>query len=277
VELTEQQKRFFDTWGYLVLPGLVADRIDWITEEFEAVWRGRGTVHDGSKRSCIVPFIDQRESFCTLLDDPRIEGLVVGLLDEEFNYLGGDGNYYTGDTGWHSDGFHYVGKYLKVAFYLDPLTRDTGCLRVIPGTHRLDAEMPQAGSERWAARQARNSMELWGIEQREVPCVALETEPGDVVAFNHGLMHASFGGSTRRRMFTMNFCGHCRTDGEIRDLENFINAQARFWIDHLHSDAMRRTASPQRMRHLRQVMEHEGELRELAAKARAEMAEPSRG
>ncbi len=50
-----------------------------------------------------------------------------------------------------------------------------------------------------------------------------------------------------------------------------------FWIDHLHSDVMRGTASPSRMRHLRQVMEHEGGLAALTAKARAEMAEPARG
>lgn len=271
MELTDQQQAFFKTWGYLHLPGLLADRIDWILSEYQAVWRDRGVVHDGTKRTCIVPFIDQRREFCTLLDDPRIEGLVGSLLGEEFNYLGGDGNWYTGETAWHSDGFHQVGKYLKVAFYLDPLTRDTGCLRVIPGTHRLEA------AESWDARKARQSAELWGVDQRDVPCLALETEPGDVVAFNHNLMHASFGGSTRRRMFTMNFCDHAETEAEIKDLEAFINAQARFWIEHMHSDVMRETASPRRMRHLRQVMQHEGRLPELAAKSRAEMAESARG
>ena len=35
--MTEQQKRHFDTFGYLVLPGLLADDIGWITKEFEAV------------------------------------------------------------------------------------------------------------------------------------------------------------------------------------------------------------------------------------------------
>src|SRR4051812_6694800 len=102
MQLTEQQQRYFDTWGYLRLPGLVADRIGWIIEEFEAVWRDRGVVHDDTKRSCIVPFIDQREEFCTLLDDPRVVGLVSGLIGEEFNYLAGDGNWYAGDTAWHS-------------------------------------------------------------------------------------------------------------------------------------------------------------------------------
>src|SRR5439155_5940202 len=138
----------------------------------------------------------------------RIEGLVEGLLGPDFCYLGGDGNFYTGDTGWHSDGFHHVGMYLKVALYLDPVGRETGCLRVIPGTHRLES------AESWAARQARSAPELWGIEQQDVACVPLETSPGDAVAFNHNLMHASFGGSRRRRMFTLNFCSRCDSPEE---------------------------------------------------------------
>ena len=152
--LSEQQKRHFETFGYLVLPGLMADDIGWITEEFEAVFRDRGVVHDGTKRSCIVPFIDQRVRLSTLLDHPRLQALIGGLLGEDFNYLGGDGNYYAGDTGWHSDGFHRVGKFLKVALYLDPVARDTGCLRVIPGTHRLEAERGTHGVGPWEARQA---------------------------------------------------------------------------------------------------------------------------
>jgi hypothetical protein len=269
--LSSEQERFFETFGYVVLPGLLADAVDWITEEFETVWRQRGVVHDGSRRSCIVPFIDQRERLCTLLDEPRVAGIARSLLGEDFNYLGGDGNYYAGDTAWHSDGFHRVGRYLKIAFYLDPLTRDTGALRVIPGTHRLDLE------QSWDARRARDAQELWGLGQKEVPCVALDTQPGDVVAFDHNLMHASFGGSSRRRMFTMNFCRHCRTGEEIDDLVAFINAQARFWIDHLHSDVMRGTGPPERRRYLRQVMENEGQLAGLAAKSRSAALEPSRG
>ena len=129
-------------------------------------------VHDPSKRTVIVPFIDQRERFCTLLDHPGITGLAAGLLGEDFNYLGGDGNYYTGDTQWHSDGFHNVGTYLKIALYLDPVTRETGCLRVIPGSHRVDI------FDTWDARKARNAQELWGIEQRRVPAIPLESQPG---------------------------------------------------------------------------------------------------
>jgi hypothetical protein len=271
VKLTAQQKSFFQTFGYLVMPGLVKDDIDWITAEFEGVFSDRGIVHDSTKRTVIVPFIDQRERFCTLLDHPGIHGLAAGLLGDDFNYLGGDGNYYTGDTQWHSDGFHSLGTFLKIALYLDPVTRDTGCLRVIPGSHQVQLK----GT--WDALNARKAGELWGIEQRDVPAIPLESRPGDVVAFNHNLMHASFGGSTRRRMFTLNLSTRAESREEIEDLENFIASGARFWIDHVHSDIMRKTASPQRMRHLRQPIEHEGHLPALAAKARAEMAESARG
>ena len=46
--LSEQQIRFFETFGYLGFPGLMADRIDEITEAFEAVWSERGGGHTAS-------------------------------------------------------------------------------------------------------------------------------------------------------------------------------------------------------------------------------------
>lgn len=270
MELSQQQRDFFETFGYLILPGLLNEELGWILEEFEAVFQGRGVVHDGTKRSTVVPFIDQREKLSTLLDNPKIVGLISSLLGSDFNYVGGDGNYYTGDTSWHSDGWHDVGKFLKVALYLDPVRANTGCLRVIPGTHRIDIKD-------WDARKARNAPELWGIEQSQVPAMPLESNPGDVVAFNHNLMHASFGGSTRRRMFTLNCSARAKDEAQIEDLKKYISSHSRFWIDHMHSDIMRNTASAERMVHLEQPMANEGHLAELSAKARLEAAEPSRG
>ena len=271
--LAPEQVRFFETWGYLVLPGLLSDEIGWITEEFEAVFKQRQVVHDGTQRSCIVPFIDQREKLCTLLDHPAIHGLLTTLLGDDFNYLGGDGNFYAGDTTWHSDGFHRKGKFIKVALYLDPVRRESGCLRVIPGTHR------QAAEPDWEARRAGQSHDLWGIEGSGVPSMALESNPGDVVAFNHNLMHAAFGGDTRRRMFTLNNCSRCRSPDEIEDLRNYIRGHDRFWIDSMYSEINRSTASAKRKVHLEQVREVEAEigLPALSAKARERMAEPSRG
>jgi len=270
-KLTPQQVDFFETFGYLVLPGLLADEIGWIAAEFAAVFTDRNLVHDPSQRTCVVPFIDSRERLSALLDHPKVERLAANLLGDDFNYVGSDGNYYSGDTGWHSDGFHSVGKFIKIALYLDPVSRDTGALRVIPGSHRIDLETS------WEARKARHAKELWGIEQSEVPAIALDSTPGDVVAFNHNLMHAAFGGSSCRRMFTLNCCRRCDTPEEIADLESYIGGHDRFLNDHMHSDQMKATASPGRMRHLSQVMQHEGHLAALAAKARETTLEPARG
>ncbi|HIF20309.1 MAG TPA: hypothetical protein EYQ27_00020, partial [Gemmatimonadetes bacterium] len=177
-QLTEQHIERFNTFGYLGFPGLLADRADAIIEAFDEVWAERGGGHDGNDhgeaaRSCIVPFIDQHEYLCSLLDDPRILAIQKGLLGDDFNYMGSDGNYYVGDTGWHSDGWHEGITHLKIAFYLDSLTRDTGCLRVIPGSHLRDT--PYADT---IMKKIGHSVDEWGLAGDEVPAMALETNPG---------------------------------------------------------------------------------------------------
>jgi hypothetical protein len=275
-KLTDQQINFFNTFGYLGFPGLLTDVIEEISTEFEMVWNDRGgghngKPHDGKARSCIVPFIDQRERLSALIDDPRILGIATALLGDDFNYMGSDGNYYVGDTGWHSDGWHPEIRHMKIALYLDRLTRDTGCLRVIPGSHLINDAYAQK-----LQAEIRKSQELWGIHGRDVPAVALEVTPGDVLVFNHNTKHAAFGGGDHRRMFTINLCQRYPEE-KLGDLRKYIAGAARFWIEEAYGPAMMRTASQQRMRHLEQVMANDYELPELSRKARETMAEPSRG
>ncbi|MDA0746783.1 MAG: phytanoyl-CoA dioxygenase family protein [bacterium] len=276
MQLSEQQLAFFDTFGYVGFPGLMADAIEDVTNAFEEVWTERGgghngQAHDGKQRSCIVPFIDQHERLSALLDDPRIHGLLTSLLGPDFNYMGSDGNYYAGDTVWHSDGWGKAVRFVKVAFYLDPLTRDTGCLRVIPGSHHLEDRFALA-----LQGQIRKSNEDWGTEGKDLPALALETQPGDIFVFNHNLKHAAFGGSAWRRMFTIN-CSQRFPEDRVDDLKKYISAHARFWTDRIYGETMIATAGPQRRIHLEQGLANDGHLAALAAKARAEMPEPSRG
>ena len=46
MELTEQQLRFFDAFGFLKFPGLFAEEMGEITNAFEQVW----TEHGGGRR-----------------------------------------------------------------------------------------------------------------------------------------------------------------------------------------------------------------------------------
>jgi hypothetical protein len=278
MQLTPQQIHFFHTFGYLGLSQLLSDRSEEITAAFEEIWAQNGgghngQPHNGQARSCIVPFIDQHETLCSLLDDPRILGIAEPLLGADFNYMGSDGNYYVGDTGWHSDGWKKATDptHLKIAFYLDPLTRDSGALRVIPGSHRQGE--PYAD---WLQEKVKGSQDEWAIGGADVPAMALETQPGDVVCFNHNTKHAAFGGSKRRRMFTINLCQRYPQD-RLQDLRDYISGSARFWVERKYGDTMVATAGPERMVHLEQPMANDGHLAALAREARAEMDEPSRG
>ena len=269
MQITEKQIKFFETFGFLKLKQAFKDEIEWITSEFTKVFTDRGVIHDGTKRSCIVPFIDQREKLSTLIDHPVVLAAGKALLGEDFNYLGGDGNYYSGNTVWHPDGNHDAGEYLKMAFYLDAVRGDSGALRVIPGSHRRNVK--------WEGYEPGRSEELWGIPPTEVPAVILDSDPGDLLIFDHNTLHASYGGGGFRRMFTINLCRHCEAPAKIADLESFLNSSARFWIDQTHSELMRKGAGPERQRHLQQVIQHEHGLPALAAKCRETMAEPARG
>ena len=276
--LSDEQLQRFDTFGYLTFPGLLDDVIAEITDAFEEVWAQHGgghhgAAHDDERRSCIVPFVDQHPRLCALLDDGRIHGVLCVLLGEDFNYTGSDGNYYAGDTTWHSDGWARGGaqRFAKVAFYLDELTRDTGCLRVIPGTHRAGDWFADTMQE-----HIREIPETWGIEGVDLPAVALETRPGDLAVFDHNLKHAAFGGSSRRRMFTINCCARF-PEADLPRFRDYISHHARFWADRLYGETMVATAGAGRMVHLEQGHANDGHLAELAARARREMAEPSRG
>ena len=138
----------------------------------------------------MVPFIDQSEYLSALIDDPRIAGIAADLLGEDFNYFTSDGNYYVGDSPRHSDCTR-AGDYrvLKIAFYLDPVDRDSGALRVIPGSHRLDGDRFAREMEEHALQCA----DAWGAEGPDVPAFSLDSRPGDVVVIDQRFAERDIG------------------------------------------------------------------------------------
>jgi ectoine hydroxylase-related dioxygenase (phytanoyl-CoA dioxygenase family) len=282
VQLSAQELARMDIFGYLVFPGLLNDRIDRIIEEFEATFARQGghygNAHDGTARSCILPFIDQTEYLASLIDDPRIDGIFTSLLGQDYNYLGSDGNFYIGSTNWHSD-TDWSGRsrgkpprtFYKMALYLDPVSAVTGALRVIPGSHRYGDSFAED-----LQKALQNPQEALGIGGDQVPAMALESNPGDVVIFNQTTKHSSWGGSSRRRMFTINCTAHY-AQAEIPLLRNEVAGFARFWPDSLYGEAMMRTASPQRLVHMQQGLSQADHLAAEVVKAKATMKEPSRG
>jgi hypothetical protein len=92
------------------------------------------------------------------------------------------GSRYYGDTGWHRDSENSLATMGFLA-YLEPLRTRTGALRVLPGSHEdLSVTLPPSfGSD------------------NDVSDHAIQTEPGDVIAFDEHLIHGSQGGNERRQ------------------------------------------------------------------------------
>jgi len=281
--LTPHQLKFIEVFGYLVFPGLLNDRMDRIIAEFESVFANRGgghngAAHDGTGRSCILPFIDQTEYLASLIDDPRVDGIFTSLLGADYNYLGSDGNFYVGDSNWHSD-TDWSGRsrgkpprtFYKLALYLDHVSADTGALRVIPGSHRYGDQFAED-----LEATVRQSADTLGLPGSQVPAIALESHPGDVVVFNQTTKHSSWGGSNRRRMFTINVTARY-TEAELPLLQNEVAGFARFWPDSVYGAAMLRSAGPARRVHMEQGLAQDPHLAAEVVKAKATMSEPSRG
>ena len=260
-QLTEQQLTFIATFGYLHLPGLLNDKIDRIEEAFESLIQSQGGKdHDGKRRLSMVPFLNHSEYLCSLLDDDRIDGIATSLLGEDYQYWNSDGNYYVGDTDWHSDASSWPKRplFYKLGIYLDPVTRDTGALRVIPGSHRCGEGFADTVQSLLVNDRKRGYYEgTLGVDGRNIPAVALASQPGDVAIFNQAIKHSAWGGGDRRRMFTINYTP--LYTGEL--LEHFLEV-----VDqHGYSKAdvfgdpagpLLTTATPSRLHHLEQLLEH---------------------
>jgi hypothetical protein len=255
-KLTDAQIAFMDTFGYLSLPDLVADRIEEIDKAFEALMQEHGSqAHSGQERYCMAPCLNHSVYLSSLLDDERIHGIASGLLGEDYQYWNSDGNYYVGDTPWHSDtSWPEPIRFYKIAIYLDPMTHDTGALRVIPGSHRFGDNFAEDVHDQVSVMKG-----FWGgLDGADVPSVVLETDPGDIVVFNHSTKHSAWGGGAKRRMFTMVYTEH---HGAVQSIQAFreIISQHGYTKAEVFGDGLApllESASTERMKHLAQLIEY---------------------
>ena len=250
--LNKEQIAHFGTFGFVIRRQCFSTgEMEEISSAFDDVLADdrRGRPFDGTARQAVLGFVEKRPLLSGLVEDDRIYQPLEQLLGPGFVWIGSDGNLYVGDTGWHPDGSDLDYGRIKVALYLDPVTKDTGCLRVVPGSHRMplhSALDPLKGQRRDPDHQP------FGTDGSGLPCFPLESEPGDVVFFNQNLWHAAYGGKTGRRMFTMNFGAQPNKDahieylkrtyaGNLRNVENMQHTNSgRIYEDaFLYSDSPR--------------------------------------
>jgi len=238
--LTPQQLAHFDTFGFIVLRQLFApDEMKEIIREFDA-WLAQDLQEKsftGEKRLAVASFIENSPGLWWLPEDDRIQEPIQQILGPDFVWRGSGANLYVGDTEWHRDAADIEVGFTRIncLFYLDPVGRDSGGLRLIPGSHRepfnsrmrpinfwrkkqvaKEGRIPQSDVDEFAAEfNITKDEPLFGVPPDEIPCHAAETQPGDVILFNMHTYHATYGGRTGRRMFGMNFASNPVTDDQV--------------------------------------------------------------
>jgi hypothetical protein len=196
----------FRIFGFLVLrsyfsPAEVARLDGEFTRGFESPYAGMpfdGTAHHWAlMTTAATPF------YASLLEDPRFVGVAEQLYGVDVIGVMCDANRFIDDTIWHADtpGVHHYG--LKFTFYLQPLRADAGALRVVPGSH---------------ARSFHEAMQRFMNEARpdiaEIPAYVFESQPGDVIAYDLRLWHASLGGFKDRRHCSLFYFNDPKTPEE---------------------------------------------------------------
>jgi len=203
--LTTEQINHFQTFGFLILRRLFSQiEAEAIRVESDKVMSQESdTPFNGESSQTLFQFFERSQILISLLEDDRIHGIAESLLGPDFILMSTEGNRYVGETQWHSDGSTMPVSSIKVAWYLDPLQKDTGCLRVIPGSHQPGGfrDSLESGHSGYHTANANNSQ----ISGPDVPCYPLDSNPGDVVVISEPLYHASFGGRPGRRMNAINF------------------------------------------------------------------------
>lgn len=226
--LTPQQLAHYATFGFLLLPQLLdQEEIAAIQHESAQLWQAerqrRGL--DEQAYLSVAPFIERSPTLLRLPVDDRIYSAIEAILGQGFLWSGSEGN--TGAAmqnqfhAWHSDRCGEAEpdyRRAKVMIYLTPVTKDTGCLRVIPGSHKLPMYRELDGLNQ---QKEDTSRQVFGVAGQDLPGFPLETTPGDVIIFDHYIYHGVYQGDGARRYIAMKFVSQPTKPAHFASLQHF--------------------------------------------------------
>lgn len=218
--MNEQERAaHFDTFGFICLRRTFSPtEMEEITRAAESVWEKTGGDSGGY-------FAELDPVLTRLADDDRIHDPISQLLGPGYVFVGSEGviSEYTRSQ-WHADRRYYHldnEKWekewidyprIKMMMYLEGLTKDTGCIRFILGSHRQQFHQALGPQESQADENP------FGVVEADIPAYPVETEPGDVVFFNQCLWHGLHGGRKGRRFIAFKFAAKPTTQQHLSTL-----------------------------------------------------------
>lgn len=188
--LTTAQIDHFRTLGFVALPGLLgAARAEALRAEVDTAIRDAYAVtyHQrviGGISGHYLPMASRLTpaSAALVCDDPVLIDAAEQLLGAPVLPSVPEGVLYFEEAGWHNDdGIGVRG--VKFATYFDPLGATNGALRFVPCSHHAEVTA---------------SLRVYQhTHHQDFPAVVVESRPGDVIAFDLHIFHASSGGRDR--------------------------------------------------------------------------------
>ncbi len=214
--LSPEQKRHFEVFGFLVLRRLFDDEemCRMKQEAYDVFLEDReGRPFTGLERQTVTHLFLRRPFLDSVVDDDRIHGIASDLLGEDYILDGTEGHLFAEDTQWHGgDDRFCILRNIKIALYLEPLAADSGCLRIIPGSH----VSPFVDTLKPLKKQYFDqSYRPFGLTGPELYGHVIESRPGDVVVFPEEIFHAAFHGGSGRAQLAINFAANPVSDEQV--------------------------------------------------------------
>lgn len=198
--LSELDRFVFESWGYLVIPGVLS------ADEAEECYEASRRLHGRRQRQFgqLGRGYETEPSLEQLIDHPAVLPKVRGLFGDRF-VLQASWNTmqpaHAGIGGWHQDGssafdFKKVGYpipllQLRASFLLTDQTEPgTGNMELIPGSHRSQVPLPDA------VRAAKGDVPIG-----QVICAPA----GSVLLFHNGVWHRTYRHDGDRDRYTAHY------------------------------------------------------------------------
>ena len=218
--ITTEHVEHFKTFGFVILRRqLLPETVERLSEEMNRAFRDAlGARFDerpdvGGISGHYLPAMSTTLTPVSLELVEHLHPVARRLLGAEALPSPAQAILFFGEAPWHDDtGFDYPS--VKFAAYLEPLDATNGALRFLPGSHEQPLRHAVETFDRRVSAQ--HDDEIAATVER-IPGHVCETAPGDVIAFDMRIHHASIHGHDRRQ-WTVTFYPDPSTPEETAEI-----------------------------------------------------------